>query len=74
MRPDLKVKKMIDKETLVKLNSKTNDIANRIELLHKKMQGRGVSPVDAPIVIDNLREIEGNLRMLGADEKNPIPF
>ena len=65
---------IIDPDTLAKLNMFTNRLADKLEVIHKNMEGRGVSPVHAPLVIADLIRIENNLRKIGGDPKNPVPF
>jgi hypothetical protein len=64
---------MIDKE-IEKLCAVTNQLAEEILTIRKRMTGRGVSPKDAPLVEFKLVEIENKLKMLGANMDNPVPF
>ena len=59
---------------LKKLHPVTTSLAEELKVIKDRMEGRGISPRDAPIVMDRLNEIEAKLRMLGANPDNPIPF
>lgn len=59
---------------LDRLNKVTNEMAEELQVIHRAMEGRGVSPKDSPIVIARLRNIEEKLRQLGSNSSNPIPF
>ena len=61
-------------EELERLNGVTNDIANEIEVIRKRMTGRGISPDRSSLVEMKLQEIENKLRMLGGNLDDPIPF
>lgn len=56
------------------LHEVTTKMANDIELIRTGMTGKGVSPAHAPVIEMRLQEIENKLRMLGANEDNPIPW
>lgn len=49
-------------------------MAEELQVIHRNMEGKGVSPAQAPLVIDKLKEIEAKLRMIGANLDNPVPF
>lgn len=68
----MNLKKLVD--DLSRLHSVTNKMADEVYTIHAKMEGRGVNPAEAPLVISKLREIEQKLRMLGANKEDLIPF
>lgn len=59
---------------IVHLNNATNEMADFVELLRKGMRGKGISPRDSPLIEMKLEQLENQLRMLGGNEDNPIPF
>jgi hypothetical protein len=64
----------MNEEWIVKLHSVSLEYANKLFLIGEAMEGKGVNPVDVPLVQANLKEVENMLRSLGANPKNPIPF
>jgi hypothetical protein len=64
---------MLDND-LRKILLATNDIADQIRTIKNRMEGRGISPAEAPIVMDRFTEIENRLRMIGADKDNVVPW
>jgi hypothetical protein len=59
---------------ITRLQPVSNALAEELKVIKDRMEGRGVNPKDAPIIIDRLNEIEAKLRMLGSNPDNPIPF
>ena len=57
-----------------KLFTATNKMAEDVKLLRDRMTGRGISPVEAPVVQAQLLELENKLRKIAADKDNIIPF
>ena len=57
-----------------KINIATNLIAEQIKIIRESMRGKGISPKDAQVVEFEMEEMENKLRMIGADEKNPVPY
>jgi hypothetical protein len=65
---------LVDPITLIKLHEINTALANELRNIREAMPGRGIRPVDSPIVEFKLKKIEQSLRMIGADPKNPVPF
>lgn len=61
-------------QMLVRLHLVNEKLADQIETIRKAMEGKGVSPVDAPLVNFKLKKIEDCIRKIGGDPKNPVPF
>lgn len=61
-------------ELFKQLQVVTNEMADELELMRKKMQGRGINPAEVPLVSARLLDIEGKLRQIGSNMDNPVPF
>ena len=61
-------------DMLLRLQLVTNESAEFLEILQKNIRGKGLSPAEAPLVEMKLKELEIQLRTLGADEDQPVPF
>jgi len=59
---------------IIKLHPAAQEMAKVIESIRLEMEGKGISPARAPVVIMRLLEVESKLRQLGADQNNPIPW
>lgn len=57
--------------TLEELNRVTNELADKLQVIHKSMQGRGIPPLDAPVRIAELQDIEDRLRQIGSKTWRP---
>jgi hypothetical protein len=57
-----------------KLNDSTNRIAYVLEGIKNGMQGKGINPAEVGMISSRLEDVVNKLRMIGADEKNPIPY
>lgn len=68
---------MIDNAYLVREWSRVNDVTNNlaevIKVIKDKMQGRGISPADVPIVSAKLQQIEDTLRQIGSNKDHLVP-
>jgi hypothetical protein len=60
-------------EKIIELNDVTNNLAEVIKDIREKMIGRGISPVDAPLVQSKLLEVEQKLRQIGSKANNLVP-
>ena len=61
-------------DALKRLHPVAKTLADKIKTIADGMEGKGVSPADSPLKIAKLKEIEQELRMLGSDQDNPVPF
>ena len=64
---------MLEKD-LERLLIVTNIMAEELDLIRKRMPGRGINPRESLTVEAKLFELSNKLRMLGADKDNPVPF
>jgi hypothetical protein len=59
---------------MIRLNIVAGKMADEIYTIRKSMEGKGISPVQAPIINAKMTRIEIKLRNLGANLDNPVPF
>ena len=61
------------KSHLVELQATTNNMADVLQAIRLRAEGRGINPAEAKLFNAKLNEIETKLRQLGANEADPIP-
>jgi len=56
-----------------RVNDLTNNLAEVIKVIKDKMQGRGISPAEVPIITVKLQQVEDILRQIGASNTTLVP-
>lgn len=51
----------------------TNNLAEVVANIKQRMEGRGISPAEAPIVMAKLQQVETVLRQIGANKEELVP-
>lgn len=56
-----------------KVHDVTNNLAEVLKVIRDRMQGRGISPAEVPIVSSKLQQVEDVLRRIGSDKDHLVP-
>lgn len=56
-----------------RVNDVTNNLAEVIKVVKDRMQGKGISPAEVPIIMSKLQQVEDRLRQIGSNPDKLVP-